>query len=207
MNTRKTCRICKESKKLNEFSLASGNLGGYNHRCKRCVADHAKIYYKTLPGLITHIYNNEKQASRDRGHVAPRYTKKELISWLYKQNIQRQYTLWENSGYLKDLRPSIDRLNSTQPYTMRNIRLVTWKENNDAAYSERKSCKRVTAQCRSIHQLDETGNIINTFKSIALASRETGIQRTNINAACSGKITHKAGGYYWKYKDKLKEAA
>ena len=199
MNTKKTCRICQKEKKLHNFSLAPGNKDGYSHRCKVCVAAHAKRYYKTLSGLITHIYNAERRASKDRHHPKPAYTKKELTEWLHNQGILLYYENWKNSGYQKDLRPSVDRINSTKPYTLNNIRLVTWKENNTAAYTERKSCKRVTTQCRSVDQLNDAGEILATFKSIALASRITGVQRSNINACCSGKISHKAGGFYWKY--------
>lgn len=199
MPTKKICRVCKKEKPLNMFSLASGNKDGYNMRCKQCVAEHARNYYKTLPGLITHIYNSEKQSSHDRKHPIPAYTKKELKLWLYNHGVEEFFIVWKLSGYQKNLRPSVDRLNSIEPYTLQNIRLVTWKENNDAAYTERKTCRRITKQCRKINQLDDNHNIIATFKSIAAASRITSIQRTNINAACSGKIDHRAGGYFWKY--------
>lgn len=199
MNTKKRCKICKEKKELTEFSIAQGNKDGYNTRCKQCVAEHTKNYYKTLSGLITHIYNSEKQASKDREHPTPAYTKKELKSWLYEQGIKKVFNVWKQSNYQKNLRPSVDRLNSNKPYTLSNIRLVTWEENNNAAYEERKTCKHITKQCKKVNQLDENRKILATFDSISAAGRATGIQKTNINAVCSGRIKHKAGGYFWEY--------
>lgn len=52
---------------------------------------------------------------------------------------------------------------------------------------------------KAINQIDcSTGEIINTFRSIADASIFTKIQRRNINFVCQGK-RRKAGGYRWEY--------
>jgi group I intron endonuclease len=48
-------------------------------------------------------------------------------------------------------------------------------------------------------QLTKEGVIVNTFESMADASRRTGVHRTNISACLNGKTTH-AGGWGWKKK-------
>jgi hypothetical protein len=48
------------------------------------------------------------------------------------KNFKVLYKNWVKSGYEKNFRPSVDRLDSTKGYSFDNIRLVTWKENNNA---------------------------------------------------------------------------
>jgi hypothetical protein len=191
MPTGKYCKVCNVFKTFESFSARTS-------KCKPCTAAYVREYNKTLPGCVTRIYGSERCASKPRKHPAPAYTKKELSTWLYKNGLEALFTAWKNSGFKKELVPSVDRLNSTLPYTLDNIRLVTWKENNDAAYRERKSCKRVTAQCKEIQQLTPTGDVVGTHKSIAIAARNTGFCRTNINFVCRGK-RELAHGYRWQY--------
>lgn len=197
MTISKRCSKCNEEKNVSEFSKAQGNADGYNSLCMPCVAERVRAYYKTSKGVIGHIYNTQKTSSKARGHVPPAYTKEELNVWLLSQGFDVFFDVWVASGYEKDLRPSADRLDSNLPYTFDNLRLVTWAENNQAVAVERKSCKLVTKQCRGIKQIFD-GMTINTFKSVAMAARETGIQRTNINATCKGRVP-RAGGYCWEY--------
>ena len=56
------------------------------------------------------------------------------------------------------------------------------------------------ARGRSIFQLDDNGNIINEYDTIASATREVGISSKSIRDAASGVQKH-AGGYCWAYKD------
>lgn len=50
---------------------------------------------------------------------------------------------------------------------------------------------------RSVGQYDLNGIFINKFESCVVASKETGIPRTSINACCLGKLKH-AGNFCWK---------
>lgn len=107
---------------------------------------------------------------------------------------------WKTHNYPKGLAPSVDRLDDSLGYTLENIQLVTWDTNNEKMYTDRKSCKRVTAQNRRVMQISLTGSVISTFESISMAARSTGITRININDVCRQKkhcLT--AGGYYWQY--------
>ena len=96
----------------------------------------------------------------------------------------------------------MDRLDANYGYSFGNIRLVTWAKNNEKAYEERKTNLHVTKQNRKVRQLALDGFFIKEFDSVASAGRETGIQRTNINAICSGKPQYKSvGGFLWEYAD------
>lgn len=107
---------------------------------------------------------------------------------------------WIDSGYDKELIPSIDRKDPNFGYSLTNIRLVTWAENNDKAYQDRKTCRHITKQNRKVCQQALDGTPIQVFDSIASAARTTGVQRTNINAMCSGQPRYKSvGGFLWKY--------
>lgn len=53
---------------------------------------------------------------------------------------------------------------------------------------------------RSINQLDEAGNVIKAFDTVASAAREIGISPKSIRDAANGVQKH-AGGYRWAYKE------
>lgn len=107
---------------------------------------------------------------------------------------------WKRAQFDKNMTPSVDRLDANQPYVVGNIRLVTWRENNTKEASDRKSCAHITKQNRKVRQLSLDSVLIQVFDSIAAAARATGVQRTNINAMCTGKPQYKSvGGFLWEH--------
>lgn len=197
---KKKCRNCGNLKLLEAFSKASGNKDGHNNTCKPCVVIRNTEYWRTPVGRMSQTLVVQRNSSKVRGHMPPDYTLEQLTDWALQQGLVQLVEAWAVSDYLKDLTPSIDRLNDAEGYTLNNIRLVTWKDNNDKMYADRKSCVRVTRQNRKVHQLDSLGNVLATFDSIAFAARSLGITRININDVCRGKkhcLT--AGGFYWRY--------
>lgn len=194
----KTCKRCEKSKKLTEYSKALSNKDRLNTRCKKCIAELTMIYFRSLYGKITAIYNNQKSLSIQRKHAPPSYTKKELEHWMNQNGYKVLWETWKNSKYKPELSPSVDRLNDLFPYTLNNIRLVTWKENNNKNHKERFSCHKITQQNKKINQLTISGDFIASFASIAFAARTLNICRTNINNVCLKKH-HTAGGFKWEY--------
>lgn len=55
-------------------------------------------------------------------------------------------------------------------------------------------------QGRAVEQLDLDGNVIETFYSMCVASKMTGVPQPNIHKVCNGD-RRTAGGYKWRYKD------
>lgn len=76
-----------------------------------------------------------------------------------------------------------------------NLEWVTQSQNMNHAYES-----GLNKKVRNIYQLDESGNIIKEFASIAQASRETGEAEYNIRSACQGKPTSTCK-YFWKFKN------
>lgn len=55
---------------------------------------------------------------------------------------------------------------------------------------------------RSVQQLDITGTVLSTFRSLTEAQLLTGVELHNISECCRGK-SKTAGGYVWRYTDTL----
>lgn len=72
------------------------------------------------------------------------------------------------------------------------------KEKEEAKAAKESEPKASTG--RAILQMDDDGNIIKEFESVALASKEAGVSPKSIRDAAKGVQKH-AGGFVWKYKD------
>lgn len=202
--TSKTCKSCLLHKPYWDFSRAPRNCDGHGNLCKPCVVIKNTRYWQTPYGRISYIRNTQKTSSKARGHDLPTYTQNELYDWAVANNLFALCDSWEAAGFPKHLAPSIDRKDVNIGYSFENIRLVTWQENNDAQYADRKTCKVVTRQNRTVRQLSLSGELIATHKSIAAAARATGAVRTNINCMCSGtnSAIKSVGGFLWEYAEK-----
>lgn len=200
MTTDKKCKRCGLVKPVIAFSVTSTGKDGRSSTCKPCVAERNALYWKTPFGRISQVFAAQTAASKVREHTPPAYTSKELYTWAENNGLFLLHSAWENSNYQKDLIPSVDRNNPNLPYTLNNIRLVTWKENNDKAYEDRKSCRHITKQCVRIEQLTMAGTHVAYFDSVAMAARMTGGVRTNINRMCAGaKHIKSVKGFIWRY--------
>ena len=196
----KHCKKCTEEYPLDKFSKAKNNADGYSSVCKPCRVSINKEYWRTQIGRLSQIYSVQRMTSKQREHDPPTYTLKELSFWANSNGFFRLWSAWRDNAFIKALTPSIDRLDPTKGYSLNNIRLVTWTENNDKAYTDRKSCVHITKQNRGVNQLTVCGKHIATYGSISAAARHTGITRVNINDVCRGKKScHTAGGFCWEY--------
>lgn len=84
-------------------------------------------------GWVTNALSGMRQRSKRRGFPAPEInTPEALRAWLVTTDFARLWDAYAAAGFKTDLRPSIDRLDNTRPYTRDNVRLVTWRENLDA---------------------------------------------------------------------------
>jgi hypothetical protein len=159
-------------------------------------------HYRTAQGRMSYVYLTQLRSSKDRGHPCPEYSKVQLNLWAEENQLSLLMELWKTSGYAKNLAPSVDRLNPNLPYSLQNIRLVPWKDNNDKAYEDRKARRHITKQNKRVRQLKMDGSLIAEYGSISSAARETGIGRININDVCRRKVHCKsAGGFRWEYID------
>lgn len=158
---------------------------------------------KTIPGLISNIYNNQKQNSKRRGHNPPLYKQEELKEWLFSQpNFYTLYNEWKKSNFNRNLAPSCDRINDYKGYSLDNIKLTTWKKNSDRFGRDMMNGIN-TKQCLAVLQYDLEGNFINEYYSIAQAMRETKIK--GIATVVAYNPTRRAGNFVWKYKSETIE--
>ena len=159
-------------------------------------------YQRTKKGLVTRIYNNQKNNSIVRGNNPPTYSKEELREWLYAQpKFHTIYDNWKRLDYQKEYAPSIDRKDDYIGYTLSNIQLITWSLNNKKGALSRKNGTNNKGS-KAVVQLSKDGDFIQEFYSIAEAVRKTEIDRVTIQEVCKNKYGRKsAGGYTWKYKE------
>lgn len=163
-------------------------------------------YQKTKKGLVSKIYAKQRTASKMRNHLMPDYNLIDLRKWVFSQpNFGKLYDNWVKSNYNKWLVPSYDRLKDCNPYTLNNLRLVTWQKNRDkqAKYIRKGILKHnglLNGGHKAVLQLDLKGKFIEEYISQSEAKRKTGIHQSNIHKVCNG-LRKTAGKYIWKYKD------
>ena len=203
----KLCSNCNIKKDTMFFTPNTKNNDGLNSWCKECYKTKSLSYSKTKNGVISKLYNHQKDKSKRREHPMPSYTFDELKEWCLKQDIfNKLYDEWVASNYDTNLKPSVDRLNDYKPYTFDNIQITTWEQNNQKANSDRKNGINNKGSL-AVVQLDLDENVIQEFHSSKEAQRVTGIVHTHILDVCKNKEKYNtAGGFKWKYKTDVTSA-
>jgi len=208
------CNSCKKLKTLDCFYKNKSRIDGLQYRCSKCDRKKVDNYKKTKSGILTQMYSSQKSTSVNRGHLLPNYTKKEFIKWV-ESNYQWEilYDSWVAFNYHTDFKPSCDRLDDYKPYTLDNLRLTIWIKNRERFYKDAKNGINNKMSKAVIRTNIKTGEE-KEYYSIGQAERDVGIHHTSISYCCKGKrvkdsagswYTYKsAGGYFWRYKDKLK---
>jgi len=161
-------------------------------------SDIDKRYSRSKKGLVSKIYGNQKQSSIRRGHSLPTYSKEDLREWLYSQPLfHKLYDNYKRLDYQKAYAPSVDRKDDYLGYTINNIQLMTWKENNEKGYADFNS-GRNRKKTRVVYQFNLDGSFVCEHYSFKEASRQTGAGVGAISNCCSGRAKT-AGGFCWSY--------
>jgi len=194
----KKCTQCKELKPLNEFHKSKGSNDGLSYYCKSCKQKKLQLYRKTEVGMIGRIYSSQKAQSVKRNHPLPLYTIAQLRIWALGQSIfSKLFNGWVLSNYDIMLKPSFDRKDDYKPYTLDNLQIMTWDENNKKADSDRRNGIN-NKDSKAVIQLTKEGKFIKEYYSMSQAGRETGIGEGSISSVCRNK-TKTGGGFIWKY--------
>lgn len=194
----KTCTICNIEKELESFYKDKKCKWWYKCSCKKCNIEDISNRFKTKKWLLRRIFNTQKNSSKQGWHPLPIYTKQELEEWFWKQsNAEELYSNRKQSWYLKDLKPSIDRLDDYKWYSLDNIQLMTWRENNNKWYKDRKNWIN-NKNSKSVIWINILTKEYKEFHSTKEAERQTWVHNSNIWQCCMWKIK-KAWGYIWKY--------
>lgn len=195
------CSVCKETKHVDDFYKDSSKSSGYRKECRKCSLAAKQVAYRSKKGLSGSIYNRQKKSSARRGHVPPTYSLKELRDWLYSQEeFHVLFDNWKRLDFQSDYAPSVDRKDDYIGYTLSNIQLMTWKENNQKGYEDRKNGINNKGS-KMVHQYGLDGAYLKSYNSIAIASRETGISVTSIGKVCAKNKASNviAGDFQWSF--------
>ena len=204
----KECFKCKETKDLSEFYKHKQMLDGHLNKCKECTKLDSKnneknnskcksSYDHTEKGVIRVIYKAQVYHSKRRKHPAPEYTKEQLSIWLYNNGFKELYDIWKNSNFNKKLKPSCDRQNDFKNYSLDNIKLTTWDNNNKNQITDRYMGRSTSGKiCKKLLQLDSNKNLIAEYVSFSSARRS--MKYSMERAIRSGRKD--SNGFYWIYK-------
>lgn len=149
-----------------------------------------KKYKTSLKGMVYSIYHKQIRNSKTRGHLAPAYTKEELLKWVENQpHLEKLRKDWVDSNFNIELKPSIDRLDNSLGYTLTNIQLISWKENKELAYNATRSNTLYNSGLlngghRAVACFDLDGNYITSYISMAEAARDINGNHASISSCC-----------------------
>lgn len=187
----KTCIQCCKQQPLDAFSKHSGFSDGLRSSCKSCYNSNAK---SDRDRFIRKIFATQNAASTKRGHPAPAYTLDWLTSWIKSQPaFPALWKAYQDSGHLRELAPSVDRMDSNLPYTMTNLELVTWGVNDARGSRDTLSGHKIT-QHRAVEAINPDGTVYRSFVSLHDAARVVGGNPTNIQRVADKATVTKPDG-------------
>ncbi len=212
----KTCSICAQKLALTNFDIQKTGALGRRADCKSC----RKRFLQSKTGMVKGIYSTQIAKSKKRKHPSPNYTEQELYDWVWKQpQAQQLYDAWVADNYSKKTKPSTDRLDDYQPYSLNNIRLITWQKHSQRYYQDAIAGIN-TKTCIAVDQFTLSGEFVQTYHSYKDAARaingsfgnirnvaeQTVITRTNPNGSKRSYILNSAHGFIWKKRQGAKNA-
>ncbi len=197
-----TCIQCNITKQTSEFNTKNQqrSLKNIDSFCKDCRKIQKQNDARTRNGMIVLMACSQRAKSKKRGHTPPSYTTKELRKWVHSQpNFEELYLAWKKSNYDTNLKPSCNRLDDYLPYSLDNLELITWKENNEKANYDRRYGIN-NKHSMGVKQINLNGEVVATFHSKREAHRATGICHSSIGNCCRNMPRYKtAGGYRWEF--------
>lgn len=198
LTTAKQCAQCTLLKELSQFHKDKAIKDGRRSRCKECLLTNIKDYQRTKDGLIAKIYSAQRSNSKTKGNPTPTYSKQELKDWLYSQKkFHLLYDNWKRLNFQKDYIPSVDRKDDYLEYSIQNIQLMTWSENNAKGHKSRVDGTN-NKQNEAVYQYTKEGEFVAEYHSQREASRVAGVSQGNICMCCLGN-RKSAGGFVWRY--------
>ena len=187
----RTCISCGRPKPVSEFSKHSGFSDGRRSTCKQC---YNKAQKSDLYRFFRKIYVTQKASSAKRGHPTPDYSLDELIIWAHAQpQLPALWQAYQDTGHLRYLAPSFDRIDSNLPYSLGNLDLVTWGENDRRGTRDLKFGSKITKH-KAVAAFNKDGPPHKAYQSLHQAARDVGGNPTNIQRVADGAIITKPDG-------------
>lgn len=181
----KVCKKCKLSKAYEDYYDMKLNKDGKSGKCKECTKSDVKknsqavgsAYDFSEKGVVRVLYKTMKRHQKLRVHtedVLP-FSKEEFNLWLNANDFKAIYDFWVKSGYKKNCKPSVDRLNDFEGYSFDNMRLVTWKDNHNHQKEDILTGKGTSGKrCHGIGKYSKDGELLNTYTSYQDVRRKEG---------------------------------
>lgn len=198
----KKCSKCEKIKPVECFYKDGRiNRQEYMSLCKDCHGLNVSKWQRSKIGLISMLYSRQKHRCNRDNRDLPTYTKTDFVNWVANHSAFNDlYESWVKSDYDKNLIPSVDRIDENKSYCFENIRLVTWKENFEAATECAIFGKRAKQpEAHPIIQFDLHGNKIAEHRSIRQAGRDCNIHPQLIRR-CLTSRKYSSHGFLWMKK-------
>lgn len=189
-----TCRVPG----LGRFSIEERD-GCYQKQ----VSDNGKTATYYVPPRIVPVFTPEDDFINDVNMqgVTKKYRKRLKYGGMTERDIEREVRA-ESMDAESMLEDMVEQRKKKAQKELQ--KLLAKKRKNNKESNERN--KNKTLKERPVVQLDDNDNVIAEFNSMSEAMRITGIDKTHISYACSGRLGRvHAGGYKWKYAEEQKE--
>ncbi len=158
--------------------------------------DYQKRWRRSITGVLNKSYSSQVRNSIVRGHKPPTYSLDELTEFaISNPEFHILYNLYKNSGFDTELRPSFDRLNDYEGYSLSNIQISTWGENRRRIHRDKINGINNKIS-KEVMQFTKDMSFIMSYYSVGKAYRDTGILHI---AECASGNRKSAGGFIWKY--------
>lgn len=155
---------------------------------------------------IGRLLTEQRNSSKNRKHPMPLYSIEELWEWVNNEENKVVFDLlwdkWKESGNRWD-KPSIDRLDDFKPYSLDNIQLMSWLDNNKKSHEMARLGKTVNSSVKEIDVYDSTTlDKLDTVFSLTEASKIYNVSPGTISVQCSkDKVdANYVGNYIFRYK-------
>ena len=183
--TQKICTKCKKEKVLSDFYLRKDKMRPRNE-CKDCIKIASKKRHTLYPWR-RNFYTARSRCTEPKNKDFKYYGAKGIKFLLTIHEIK--FLWFRDNAYLMKI-PTLDRINSTTNYELKNCRFLEFKAN------------RAREKCFSkpVLQYSKDGQLLNEFNSIKEASRATHTEMFGLSQ-CAKEIYKTANKFIWKFKN------
>lgn len=149
--------------------------------------NNTEAFRKTPKGILTNMYQHMKVR-----HETTVTLKEFHEMFLEDKKFLRIFNEWVKSGYLKQKKPSIDRINNKKGYSKDNIQIISWADNRFKQSMERRSRKG------KVYQIKD-GVVVAIHRSQIDASKHLHITQSRLSYALN--FGNQCEGFYWRYEN------
>jgi len=110
------------------------------------------------------IFDKQRTRAKTHNYKTVEYTREEFLYWLFSTHYEELFESWVLSGNKKELKPSVDMIDASKGYSLCNVQVMTWAENNAKGKNENPTTKAVL-------QFTKDGEFIREWDSAISASR------------------------------------